>query len=327
MKKTRRKKKKISWVEIIETAATVFVAVVLVLCVLTKYMDPRNSPYIALLGTISPVLVLLNLLLIIFLVIRRKLIFIFPLIALIVNIGYFKHVWIGDGHNGNTEAGDRLVKVMSCKIILDEGDNGNSISQSLKLIADHNDVDVICLQGNSEAHTDLEDSINWKYKSQDVPKSSLSIFSKYPIIDSKVYDKNGSIYAVGCKIVKENDTICIVDYDLNVNNGATSSYGSAVESVHIAENLRLNLSGITQPLLMAGSLNQNFNSYAYHVLSTDLMDVFYYRGSGLSATLKPRWLLRQEQFIFCNKRIIPLAIIYKWEDWNQSALIISSLKL
>jgi len=78
---------------------------------------------------------------------------------------------------------------------------------------------------------------------------------------------------------------------------------------------------------MAGSLNQNFNSYAYHVLSTDLMDVFYYRGSGLSATLKPRWLLRQEQFIFCNKRIIPLAIIYKWEDWNQSALIISSLKL
>lgn len=196
----------------------ILLAVCLLLGILAGNYDPRKNVLIAFSGLAYPFFLLLNIIMVVFWLLRKRVIFALATVLLIA-AGWHSLIAtvgiIGESGEGPKPAAD-LVRMMTYNVHsfkLYGGNNDESVKQQMLAVVKNENPDIICFQ---EYYTrrrgpfDITDSLKRMLKTKDyyfVPSShndyegtGLAIFSRYPIVNkgnilfSNNQSGNASIY-------------------------------------------------------------------------------------------------------------------------------------
>lgn len=176
-------------------------ALVLLLSVLTAYVNPSRTWVFAFLGFGFPVLWILNLVLVLFWALKRRWQFLLPLVALFITFGHWNNTFQWKGKIVNEQKLEKPLSVMSFNVrMLDYYNwtgNKNVHEKIFDLVRKEN-PDVLCLQefysskgnGPFSEHYILARLNQYKYKHIEYRSGKrgrrnfgLVTFSKYPIVD------------------------------------------------------------------------------------------------------------------------------------------------
>lgn len=296
---------------------TVTVFLISILLFLSIYLSPENFSYIGLLPLMIPFAIAANVILALFLVIGRRMIFILPVIALIIG---WKFISVTFQLNQKVDTAEGL-SILSYNTHLfnfrwsNEGKE-NSPQNSLQWVRDH-PADIKCLQEffqdhttpshNSIKHLTADGEYEHAYHIVDGnPKKrsyGMAIFSKYPIInEGLVFDNKRNNGAMFVDIKVNKDTIRVYNAHLESMSIRASQLGD-VEG--IKQNYRATLSKLKSgiqtrasqvkilsehilnspyPVVMAGDFNDVPYSYTYFTLKSILKNAFEEAGRGFGFT-------------------------------------------
>jgi endonuclease/exonuclease/phosphatase family metal-dependent hydrolase len=307
---------------------------------LAAWVPPSKFYWFALLANGYPFLLLTNILFALVWLYRRKRYFYLSISVILIGGSHFFNL-VGFNWDGGTPALD-TVRIMSYNVryfnatALSNKKELELAQQKILRTIEAQAIDIFCgqefsgktLAYNQTAKKFLENKMGLKHHFQG-GGSSLSIFSKYPILKKGTIDfpnsYNGAIYAdlkykgktirVYCfhlqSIGLGSDEHEIFDEDnlATLGENATQKKYQRINSKlkeafllreeqanFIAEHIR----NSPHPVLVCGDMNDTPSSYAYGQLSQNLSDAFREKGSGLGSTYTGLIPFLRIDYIFTN---------------------------
>jgi len=192
------KQKKYSFFDKLLMPAAMLVAIFLVCGILAGSMDPRDHAIIAFFGLAYPFVLLINILFIVWWLIRKKYLFAIATVVVIA-IGFktLKATFAIGGNTGGKEKPDGSIRMMTYNVHnfkLYGGDNDESVKEQMLQVVKDQNPDVICFQefytrytGKFDTIDSLKALLNTRFyyfvptNKNEYEAIGLAIFSKYPI--------------------------------------------------------------------------------------------------------------------------------------------------
>ncbi len=258
----------------------------------------------------------------------------YPLIVLIVGIGYFRDTF---SFNLRQSKGEINIISYNTKVFNVYNDNGmdtNSVTSMINWIVEQN-ADIICLQEfyyDKKSYTfntlDKISKANYYYYHVPVVKNHKGaefgtvIFSRYPIIDHGVLyfsksTKNNTIYTdinlgtdtlrvynmhLQSMHINENDVVNTEDLTSGLNHAFSRLKAGFISRAGQIRSLKKHLTSCTYPLILCGDLNDLPYSYAYQELEEILSNAFKQAGNGFGFTFNGKlFFLRIDNHFFSDE--------------------------
>lgn len=293
-------------------------AFMLLLSYILPYIEPKKFAFLSVLSLGVPVLILVNLLFLLYWLLKVKKQLLLSLIALI--LGYSNVISLYKFSASKQIDDNKNISVMSYNVRLfnafewlPDKDVNKKIAEFIK---DKN-PDILCLQ---DYRTDKAVSLEGYYKYENVSgkniKNGQAIFSKYPIIHSgSVEFPDTYNNAIFVDVVKKNDTIRVYNVHLqslkiDINNEEILNETSEklVNSVSNTfkiqqEQTELFLEHKRQcpyKMIICGDFNNTAYSYVYKRIKGDLQDAFVEAGNGFGRTYNFKFFPVRIDFILVD---------------------------
>jgi|SRR5690554_138669 len=296
------------------------------------YLPPSKFPVISLLSLAVPLLIVVNLLFVIYWIIKFNRRIFLSLSVLLFSFFYF-NVFFEFATKGDAKNYANTLSVMSFNVRLFnafEKKSHGDVPQMMAALIEEENPDVLCIQEYYRNHQ--VDFSNYPHQyihfRRKESKVGYAIFSKYPLINTGAFDfvnsNNNALYA---DLVKDRDTI-------RIYNAHLQSMGIVPEVQFLKETdagrLLRRLSGkfrlqesqiasilehkskTNHPVILCGDMNNTPFSYTYRKLKAGMQDSFRERGTGLGAT-----------FYFDN---FPLRIDYIFTSTNFDIISFETIK-
>ena len=204
------KRRKLTFLDILVRLLALVLIIALILGSIAGYVDPRNSKYIPFFGLAYPYILLLNIFMVCWWLIRRRWVMAFVTV-LIIGMGWnaLTSTFRFTGEAGQGPKADTgLVRMMTYNVHgfrpFEEGNSDSVKSQILALIKAEN-PDIIALQeyytrrkGSYDMTDSLQDILETPYfyfypsSENDYEATGLAVFSKYPIKDKGFVEFDGA---------------------------------------------------------------------------------------------------------------------------------------
>ncbi len=315
--------KKLSFLDKFIFLVNSVLATLLLLSYCLPLVSPKTIPFFTILSLFVPILLLLNLLFIIYWLLKLKKQFF--LSTLIISIGLFVSKPFFKISSENSALNNDL-KIMSYNVKAFDLFFKKGVSNGLEFIKSKN-PDILCIQ---EYFSSSKIKINYPY--QYVKKKGnfgMAIYSKFKIINSGSLDlaqtSNNIIFA---DVLKNNDTIRV--------------YNTHFESLRIKPNeenfgekdseklfIRLSSSFKKQAVqtavflaheqnwlgkkIISGDFNNTAYSWMYHQISKNKKDAFIEAGKGFGKTFNYFFPLRIDYILTDKNAIINKFVVYNEE--------------
>lgn len=316
----RRAVNKLAYCSVI--AFTIILFAVTAFGAIVQYISPAQSCVAPFIGLALSFLLIANVCMIIYWIIRWRVWFVVPIIAILINYQY-----IGRMFNVSTNKEDSNINCV--KIATFNSDNFGSLwlPQTVKEVATYlqeQQIDVVCFQEFNKGNNNFPlDSIcnvlkNWKYKSIPIAPDSLNrlqlaVFSRYPIKNEVLYTfKNTGNCAMSCDLNVCDKVIKIFNVHFQTtsasvhikgfNNRNYSFFTSFlyntmkllsdmsdcfVMRTEQAQFVRKKINESPDPVIVCGDFNSLPSSYVYKtILGNDLKDGFCSSGHGYMYTFR-----------------------------------------
>lgn len=336
--------KKLNWVDKgIFFVNTVF-AFLLQLSLLVPYIPIKSFPKTAIFSLATPILIILNILFLIYWVLKLKRQWLLSFIILL--LGYQQVSSFYKFGGTSNVVSDSYLKIMTYNVRIFDlykwmGRDG--VSDEILAMITEEEPDILCLQ---EFHDSKElkfkmyphSFINYKTKG-----TGQAIFSKYPIISKGSLNfpnsQNNAIYA---DIVKGSDTIRVYnlhmqsfhinpqDEEISQENsskiakrmGAVFSKQQVQTEIFVSHKIECPYKTIT-----CGDLNNNQYSAIYKQIKGDDIDTFDEKGSGTGKTYYFKYFPFRIDFIFVDEEIPVISHKNRYEKLSDHYPIISQLQI
>jgi endonuclease/exonuclease/phosphatase family metal-dependent hydrolase len=293
-------------------------AFMLLLSYVLPYIEPKKFAFLSVLSLGVPVLILVNLLFLLYWLLKVKKQLLLSLIVLI--LGYGNVISLYKFSASKQIDDDQNIAVMSYNVRLFnvfEWLPEKDINKQIEAFIKEKNPDILCLQ---DYRVDKDISFDGYFKYEKVSgekvKNGQAIFSKYPIINSGSVDFPDTFNnAIFVDVVKKNDTIRVYNVHLqslkiDVNNEEILNEGSEklVNSVSNTfkiqqEQTELFLKHKSQSphkMIICGDFNNTAYSYVYKQIKGDLQDTFVEAGNGFGRTYNFRFFPVRIDFILVD---------------------------
>lgn len=317
----------------------------------SSYTDPNKHPLLGYIGTILPILILINLFYIIYWWIRGRIWIWFSLIGVLVNWGFITSMFKYSFDKENTEP---TIKIATYNI---RGFNNEPTGYSAKQIAGYmqkEQVDILCFQEfNANRYFNMDSLYNTfqKYPYKYIPRQSnggtrIAIFSKYPIKDSlyisfdnsnncgmwtdiKVKGKDIRLFNVHMQTTELNRNRHILAKEVQSSDSEREK--EALENINrqIVNNQKIRanqakliekyITKTEKPIILCGDFNDTPASYTYRTLKSNLKDGFRTCGKGYGYTFRGLLHLLRIDYIFHSDNLQGIEYYspsLKWSDHN-----------
>ena len=278
-------------------------ATLLLLSYLLPHVSPNSIPIFAVLSLFVPILLLINLVFVIYWLIKLKKHFFLSVFILL--IGYFTITPFYKMSLKTTTLNTDL-KVMSYNVRMFnhwKWSKEENIKQKIFSLVENNDPDVLVVQENM-ALKKYEFSYPYKYINSKNKNSDfgMAIYSKFPIIKKGSLDlENTSNNIIYTDIVRKKDTIRV--YNLHLQSFSISpekeNFGRENSEKLLAtlkENFKKQANQTAKFLaheqqwkgkkIVAGDFNNTAYSWVYNQISENKKDAFIEAGKGFGKTFK-----------------------------------------
>jgi endonuclease/exonuclease/phosphatase family metal-dependent hydrolase len=268
-----------------------------------------------------PLIIILNLFVFFFQLIKRKFSAVYPLVVLIVSYGF-----ITDSYGINRNSSEGKFKVISFNtrvfnVYFNNGKDTTSVSKMIEWIGEQQ-ADIICFQ---EFYNDpkssrfnilkkIREKNNYYYFNSPKVINRIGgefgdiIFSKYPIIKKEEirFEKNPlhKVIYVDLKVDKdtlrvynmhlqslhiiEDELINTEDFESGFKLLASNLKNGFIQRAKQIRVLKKNLAECPYPVILCGDLNDLPYSYAYQELNRELVNGFSEAGNGFGFTFNGR---------------------------------------
>ncbi len=294
-------------------------------------VTPIGNTARAMLVYVLPLLILLNLLLVFYWLIRRRwLLLILPMVTIACCIPYIGTLYQFGSHNSDSEAKTGL-KIATYNVCMFGRETSGF--KALDILAEmrKQKVDVLCMQEYSEVSGDKNNSNSYKefFPYMAKGKDDMTIFSRYPIkkSDKIIFDYtnnsamwadidvNGDlirVYNVHLQTTGINRTmhqagkLMAQDYDVSTNRLLNAIFGNytlgmmfRASQANIVANDKRNS---PHPTILCGDFNDVPYSYVYNTMLGNMVDGFKECGSGWMRTFRGKKAVRID-YIFHDEAL------------------------
>lgn len=297
--------KKLSWVDKLIFVINSLIAVALLFTYLVPFISPNSFPLISLLSLTVPVLIIINLLFIVYWIIKLKKQFFLSTLILIIG---FQTI------NSFYQLSETKIllthdlKVMSYNVRLfniyewKDSEKEDVVKQVVQFI-DTKSPDILCFQEFLTSNVqDFDYPYHFvkKYSSNTNSRFGQVIYSNYKIINSGSLDfQNSNNNAIYVDIVRDRDTIRVYNVHLESqhieldkeNFGEKDSdrllkrlQNTFKKQAHQAELLANHEAKCDYKTIVCGDFNNTAFSWTYHKIKGDKNDAFVESGKGFGKT-------------------------------------------
>lgn len=296
------------------------VAIGLLLSYLLAFIPPKSFPLLSVLSLGVPVLILVNILFLVYWLIKFKRQFLLSLIVLLIGYNYvFSLFQFSETINTSEEE----LAIMSYNVrMYNEYDwtKEEGIPEKITDFIQENDPDVLLTQEHSINVTHLKDMYPYHFVHRKDRNSEfgMAIFSKYPIVNRGSLDfphdgNNNSIF-VDLKIKKDTLRIFNVHFQsLNINpeienlrkENSKKLLGRIGQGFSMqqeqAEMLKEKASNTPYKTIISGDFNNTAFSYIYEFLKDDkYTDAFLEAGAGFGKSFQLSYFPLRIDFILID---------------------------
>lgn len=279
-----------------------FAATVLLLSYLLPYLEPKKFAFLSVLSLAVPVLIILNILFVVYWLLKVKRQLILSLFVLIIGYNYLFSLYKFSSSkqvkdNANISVMNYNVRLFNLFNWIEED---NVKLQIISFINAEN-PDVLCFQ---EYHSKDDIKLEGYYKFEDLSgervKSGQAIYSKYPIINSgSVEFPNTSNNAIFADIRIKKDTVRIYNVHLqssgintkveNLKEESSQSLFNRVRETFKIQQSQMELfikhkNSSNHKMIISGDFNNTAYSYVYKKIKGNLIDTFEEAGNGFGRT-------------------------------------------
>jgi endonuclease/exonuclease/phosphatase (EEP) superfamily protein YafD len=304
-------------------ALNIAVALLALLSYLTPYIPPKSFPLLAGISlTVSPLL-MLNIVFLIYWIVRLKRRMWLSALVLLLGIYHFNAFLQLPSSPETLTVDTKTLKVLSYNVRLFEAYEPNPDKEVVKKVTsliNEQQPDIIFFQEYYEVEGLKFDDFRYSYVYfKGKHQLGHAIFSKYPLINKRSFDfsktGNNTIYA---DVIVDLDTLRlynmhlqsyrifskVVDYS---KKGAESFKDriqyAFVEQQQQAESILDHISKTNLPVILGGDLNNTAFSYIYRKINKDLKDSFVAKGQGLGTTFMVDFFPLRIDYIFASKNL------------------------
>jgi len=340
-------------------------AVGLLLTYLSVYVNPVKVWFLALIGLSYPVLLIINLLFLIYWIIRWKRLFLIPLFAIIIGASHLLN-FIQLPFSNKTEDINPDIKILSYNVNLfrlytwsDKSPSFSKISEFVK----ENGIDLACFQEFYLVNGKLSEKMTQNQLSMNshielIIKTNntgygIATFSKFPIINKgEIQFNNTSNACIFTDIKVGIDTIRIYNCHLQSLRLKERNLSFLLKQSHKEESNTVNeLKDISfkfrdalkkraqqvnmimgsvvkcpYPVIICGDFNDSPISYTYHEMTRNMLDAFKEVGKGFANTYV-RFFPYRIDYILYSKDLKAVSFSSPRVDYSDHYPVLSSFTL
>ncbi len=224
-------------INIVLYGLTLIAAIMLVVALLAGHVAPETMWWPAIIGLGAPIVIVVNVLIMLYWVLRWKAIALVPLIVLVAGFSGVSRYISPSLMKDYPHSGKNSFRVATYNVRGFESFStpkryvvSEPVVDSIAAFTKNNEIDIFCMQEFRVTSNDVADHIDtafgrFKYKSikfvarHNELGTGLAIYSRYPIVDSKIISSNkrvnGAMYA---DIVVKGDTIRVFNNHLQTSS-------------------------------------------------------------------------------------------------------------
>lgn len=291
---------------------------VLVIGYFSPYISPSALPILSVLGLTMPALIIVNILFILFWLIKLKKQVILSLLVGI--LGFFIAPHFVKFNTKNKKSNEE-ISVMNYNVRLFNKYNwinDKEIPKKIKYFIEKENPDIVCMQ---EFHPLGENLLDYPYKYIQTAKKNghfgQAIFSKYKIINKgSLFFKNTSNNAIFVDIVRKLDTIRVYNLHLeslglhpdkeNFGQKNSEKLLQRLSKVFVrqqkqVEQLMEHKRKSKYPVILLGDFNNTCYSWVYKELTKNMKDTFIEAGNAFGTSFKIKNIPLRIDYILTDK--------------------------
>ena len=293
-------------------------------------VNPIGNAARALLVYILPILIIANMLLLVYWLIRRRWLFsLIPIVTLACCIPYSGTIFqFGFGNDKNSQQSG--LTIASYNVAMFNRETSGFIAQDILAEMRRQNVDVLCMQEYNEISGDKKNSDSYKeyFPYMAVGRNDMVIYSRYPIMNQKTIsfeETNNSamwadidikgnefrVFNVHMQTTGINRTLHQVNkfskqnQEIDNNRVLKAIYGNYMLGMMFRVGQAITVANERHnsklPVILCGDFNDVPYSYVYNTLLGDLVDGFKECGKGWMYTFRGKKAVRID-YIFHDKQ-------------------------
>ena len=303
----------------------VLFAFLLLLSLIVPYIPPIKFPLLSVLSLVVAPLILVQLLFLLYWLLRLKRQVLLPLLILLICFVQFNSFYRVPFFNSTNQSGEQTVKVMSYNVHsfnINRWIDNDSIVKNIDRLIRQANPDIIAFQ---EYHTQIPPLLaqyTYRYvKTKGKSKSfGQAIYSKYPIVakGSLNFKSNGN-NAIYADIVVRTDTLRVYNLhmeslnltqsDIDFNQEASKRLVKRISNSFVIQQQQMeqvvaHKEKSPYPSIVAADLNNTAFSYTYRKINKNMNDTFAESGTGLGTTFKLKHIPLRIDFILADTRFV-----------------------
>lgn len=295
-------------------------ATLLLLAYFLPYIPPKTFPFLAVLSLAVPILLILNILFVIYWLLKLKRHFLLSLIILIIGYNYLGSFYKLSSSKEISSPNDLTIMNYNVRLfnVYDWIDDDN-VEKNIENLVKSQDPDILSIQEyNANNKIDLS-QFRYKYEKLIASKKKygLAIFSNYPIINSgSIEFPNSFNKAIFTDVVKGIDTIRIYNLHLqSLRINTDVDHLRQEDSEVLFKRIRNTFEkqqyqtelflehkrNCPYKMIISGDFNNTAFSYVYKQIKGDFLDTFEEAGNGFGRTYDFKFFPIRIDFIFTDK--------------------------
>jgi len=312
--------------------AQVVVTIFTIVALFGGDVSPIGNSARAMLVYVLPLLIIANLLLLIYWLIRRRWLYaLIPVITAACCIPYTGTIIQTGLFKGGEETGRNGIKVATYNVAMFNRETSGFMALDILAEMRSQKVDVLCMQEYNEISGDKKNSDNYKeyFPYMAVGRNDMVIYSRYPISQSKTIlfeDTNNSamwadidvkgnelrVFNVHLQTTGINRTMYKADklmnqnYDVSTNRLLEAIYGNYMMGMYFRVGQAVTVANEVRdskyPVILCGDFNDVPYSYVYNTMLGNLVDGFKECGKGWMYTYRGNKRVRID-YIFHDKSL------------------------
>ncbi|MFO7673778.1 MAG: endonuclease/exonuclease/phosphatase family protein [Lutibacter sp.] len=294
-------------------------ATLLLLSYLNYYISPITISFFSMISLIIPVLIVINIIFVIYWLIRLKKQIFLSLFVLAIGYQYLKVFYT---FTEKEAIATQDVKIMSYNVRmfnLYKWIDEKNVDEKIYDFINAKEPDILCIQ---EYHSSLKKGLNYPYEYVKISNENNhfghAIFSKFKIINSGSLNfSNSGNNAIFVDIIRNRDTVRVYNIHLeSLNLSPKEDYFTQENSekfkrrvekafkiqANQVELILQNQEKINFKSIICGDFNNTAFSYVYHQLRKGKNDAFEVAGKGFGQTYDYKLPVRID-YILVDKRI------------------------
>ena len=316
--------KNLNWIDKTIYFFNILFGIILLFCYALRYLSPIHFPEIASISLALPVLLLINVVFVLYWLLKLKKQILLSLIILAVGFDIITNMFVV---GNRPKSGIESIELISFNVhhfnIFKWIDRKN-IPQNVEDFVLAQSPDIVVFQDFYE-NADFNLSENYPYEfieyQKDQKYNGLAIYSKYPITGSGSLDfPNTSNNIIYTNIIKDADTIRLYNVHFeslklkpDVNRIKSldqkkligrigAAFKKQIKQFHL---LQKSLANNPYPAVIAGDLNNTSYSYLYNQLSKEgFQDAFVKRGNGYGKTFDFDFIPLRIDVVLTDEKLI-----------------------